>query len=255
MEFISGIYSDIGNVKEVNQDAALVRQAETEKGKVLFAVVCDGMGGLQKGELASATVIVKMSEWFENSFPDLLYCNFTPAAIKESWTQLLVQLDNQISAYGNTQGIQLGTTITALLLVNDAYYICNVGDSRIYYLNEEIQQVTRDQSYVQREIDMGRMTEEEALLSEQRSVLLQCIGVGAGVIPDFYVGEYAPSTAFLLCSDGFRHVISSQEMLNELHPQDLGDENDIMAKLKKLTDAAKLRREDDNITAVLIHII
>lgn len=255
MEFISGIYSDIGNVKEVNQDAALVRQAETEKGKVLFSVVCDGMGGLQKGELASATVIVKMSEWFENRFPDLLYRNFTPAAIKESWTQLLVQLDRQISAYGNTQGIQLGTTITALLLVNDAYYICNVGDSRIYYLNEEIRQVTRDQSYVQREIDMGRMTEEEALLSEQRSVLLQCIGVGAGVIPDFYVGEYAPSTAFLLCSDGFRHVISSQEMLNELHPQDLGDENDIIAKLKKMANVAKLRREDDNITAVLIHII
>lgn len=255
MEFISGIYSDIGNVKEVNQDAALVRQAETEKGKVLFAVVCDGMGGLQKGELASATVIVKMSEWFENVLPHLLYHDFTPAVIRESWTQLLVQLDNQISAYGSAQGIQLGTTITALLLVNDAYYICNVGDSRIYYLDEEIRQVTRDQSYVQREIDMGRMTEEEALFSDQRSVLLQCIGVGSGVVPDFYVGEYVPSTAFLLCSDGFRHVISSQEMLNELHPQDLGDESDIVGKLKKLTDVAKLRREDDNITAVLIHII
>lgn len=255
MKFVSSICSDIGNIKKVNQDAALVRQAEIERGTVLFAVVCDGMGGLQKGELASSTVILRMSDWFEKSFPELLYQNFTPAAIKESLMQLFGQLDSQISAYGNAHGIKLGTTMTALLLVDDAYYICNIGDSRIYYLDNEIRQMTKDQSYIQREIDMGRMTEEEALLSDQRNVLLQCIGAGKGVVPDFLIGEYQPSTAFLLCSDGFRHVISNQEMLNELYPEDLGDESDIEQKLRRLTDVVKLRYEDDNITAILIHAI
>lgn len=255
MRFVSGICSDAGNVKKVNQDAALVRQAETDYGRVLLAVVCDGMGGLQKGELASSAVIRRMSDWFEESLPFLLYDGLTPASLKDSWTSLLDRINDEISVFGDNQGIHLGTTITALLLVKDAYYICNVGDSRIYQLTEEIRQLTRDQSYVQQEMDMGRMTKEEALRSSKRNVLLQCIGVGERVMPDYYIGEFAPSSAFLLCSDGFRHMLSGEEILNELYPKDLAGEDDIEMKLRKLIDVVKNRREDDNITAVLVKVL
>lgn len=255
MRYLSGVYSDIGISKKVNQDAAMIRKAETKMGNVLFAVVCDGMGGLEKGELASSTVISGMSDWFGQVLPDLLYHNFTSEAIKNSWMNVISELNGIICNYGEEKGIYLGTTLTALLLLEDAYYICNVGDSRTYYLNHQIRQMTQDQSFVQQEMDMGRMTEEEALLSEQRNVLLQCIGVGHSVAPDFYIGEYKDSSAFLLCSDGFRHVISSQEIWENLRPDMLNGEKDIEEKIKELVELVKSRQEEDNITAVLIHAI
>lgn len=252
MQYLSGICTDIGIKKKVNQDAALIRQAETEKGNVILAVVCDGMGGLEKGELASATVINGMSKWFETDFPNLLYHDFTARMIKNSWMQLVLSINDQIRNYGEQRNIQLGTTMVALLLVEDAYYICNIGDSRIYYLDNGIKQMTRDQSYIQQEMDMGRMTEEEALKSNKRNVLLQCIGVSNRVIPDFYFGEYKESSAFLLCSDGFRHVIQNQEMWDILRPDLLESEQDIEGKILKLIELAKDRQEEDNITAGLI---
>lgn len=255
MKCLTGMCSDIGIVKKVNQDAALIRQAKTNKGSVLFAVVCDGMGGLEKGELASSTVIKGMSDWFEQKLPYLLYHSFTSEQIKNSWTDVLLELNDRISQYGNAQSIQLGTTITALLLVEDVYYICNVGDSRIYHLNDGIRQMTRDQSYIQQEIDMGRMTEEEALHSSQRNMLLQCVGAGDYLLPDFYIGEYKENSAFLLCSDGFRHVITNQEIWDVLRPDKLTGKQDIEAKIKKLVELVKTRQEKDNITAVLIHTL
>lgn len=255
MKCLTGMCSDIGITKKVNQDAALIRQAKTNKGNVLFAVVCDGMGGLEKGELASSTVIKGMSDWFEEKLPHLLYHNFTSEKIKNSWTDVLLELNDRISQYGNTQSIQLGTTMTALLLVEDAYYICNVGDSRVYHLSDEIRQMTRDQSYIQQEIDMGRMTEEEALHSSRRNMLLQCVGAGDYLLPDFYIGEYKENSAFLLCSDGFRHVITNQELWDVLRPDKLMGKQDIEEKIKKLIELVKTRQEKDNITAILIHTL
>ena len=192
------------------------------------------MGGLEKGELASATVIHSMINWFENDFPNLLYENYTASMIKNSWMQTILKVNESICNYGEEHHIQLGTTLTALLLVEDVYYICNVGDSRIYYLDSGIRQITRDQSYVQQEIDMERMTEEEALKSDKRNILLQCIGARNQVTPDFYFGEYQTSSACLLCTDGFRHVINNQEMWDTLRPDLIENELDIERKILKL---------------------
>ena len=254
MEYLSTICTDIGITKKVNQDAAIVLQADTEKGNVLFAIVCDGMGGLQKGELASSTVIAGMEKWFEEVFPSLLYQNFTFEALKNSWLNVILELNDRIRVYGEGLHINLGTTLTMLLLVDDAYYICNIGDSRIYYLKDGVHQLTRDQSYIQQEIDMGRMTEEEASRSNQRSVLLQCIGVAERVVPDFYCGEYTGSSAFVLCSDGFRHVISNDEMWNCLNPTQLVGEEQMKQNVLYLIDVIKVRGEEDNITAVLVSV-
>lgn len=254
MEYISVICSDIGNTKQVNQDASLVLKAETEMGNIAFAVVCDGMGGLDKGELASTTAILGMQEWFENIFPSLLYSDFTYASLKSSWLDTILEVNERIRMYGEQIHINLGTTLTALLLVNDAYYICNIGDSRIYYIKDGVSQLTRDQSFIQQEIDMGRMTEEEAMYSKQRNVLLQCIGVSESVTPDFYCGEYGVDSAFVLCSDGFRHEISNEEMWNCLNPNFLSGEKQIEGNLRYLIDLVKSRGEQDNITATLVSV-
>ena len=252
MKYFSGICSDVGIRKKVNQDAAMICQADTRMGNVMLAVVCDGMGGLEKGELASSTVINGMAEWFEETFSHILYHDFTTNAIKDSWMHVIMTMNEQIQEYGKQHGIQLGTTMAALLLVQDSYYICNIGDSRIYYLKNQVDQVTRDQSYVQQEVDMGRMTEEEALHSDKRNLLLQCIGAGDQVEPDFYFGEYQNNSAFLLCSDGFWHELELREIWEALQPDFLVDQADIEEKVQKLIDLAKDRQERDNITAVLV---
>ena len=255
MKYISSICSDVGVKKAVNQDAVLVRQAVTGKGNILFAAVCDGMGGLEKGELASSMVISKMSCWFEETFPDILYHDFTPEGIEKSWKKEIYELNGEIYAYGETLDIRMGTTLTMLLLVEDTYYICNVGDSRIYYLKEKIQRMTHDQSYVQHEIDMGRMTEEEALYSKQRNILLQCIGAGTMVSPDFYAGAYKSNSVFILCTDGFCHVITEQEIWNMLQPEALKDSKNMEEKIRQLVETVKNRKEEDNITVTLIHAV
>lgn len=295
MRYISGICSSAGVRNMVNQDAAMICQAKTEKGDVLLAVVCDGMGGLEKGELASAAVIDGMMQWFEQMFPGLLYHDAAVDVIWDEWKRVVWQYNAKIRCYGESRGICMGTTMAALLLTEEAYYICNVGDSRIYYLdglsgnaksslacaapapspddlsgiarpslicaspdtslNFQICRLTRDQSWVQREIDLGRMTEEEAGHSDRRNVLLQGIGFQGLVKPDFYFGRYGTHAAFLLCSDGLWQAVREQEMWEILRPDLLSGEKDIESKLAKLEGLARGRGETDDITVLLIHVV
>lgn len=255
MRYVSSICSDIGIRRKINQDAALVCQAKTEKDTILFAVVCDGMGGLEKGELASSTVISRMSDWFQNVFPSILQHEWNSETLKKSWIREIAELNKMIYTFGKKRNIRLGTTLTMLLLAEDTYYICNVGDSRIYYLRNTIQLITRDQSYVQREVDMGRMTKQEALRSNQRNILLQCIGAGVTVMPDFYKGKYKSDASFVLCSDGFWNAITEEEIWNMLRPDELDQQKDMDEKIEQLVETVKHRKEEDNITVTLIHAV
>lgn len=239
----------------MNQDTAVTCSAKTKKGNVILAAVCDGMGGLEKGELASSTVIMGVLNWFKEIFPGLLYHNFTSQAVKDSLEKVITELNNRIRSYGEWKNIYLGTTMTVLLLVDDEYYICNVGDSRAYYLGNQIRQITKDQTFIQQELDMGRMTEEEALYSNYQNMLLQCIGVGTYVIPDFYMGKCEDCSTFLLCSDGFRHMLSKQEMWETLQPDMLCNEKRMEEGIKKLVELARSRGEKDDITVLLVHVI
>lgn len=230
----------------------LVCQAETRFGSVCMAVVCDGMGGLRRGELAGSTVVTEMAGWFEHSLPDILYHHFSVSEIKISLRQLVSGVNRRIQVYGERQGIKLGTTMTALLLVGDTYYICNIGDSRIYYLEDGIKLLTRDQSYVQRQVDLGRMTANEALHSSDRNILLQCIGGEGEAFPDFYVGEYREKSGFLLCSDGFWHELYEEELRTGLRPEDFRAREDIEDRLLSMIGMVKDRGETDNITGAYV---
>ena len=146
----------------------------------------------------------------------------------------------------------MGTTIVAMLIMNDHYYLMNVGDSRAYLLADQLYQLTKDQTFVQYEIDAGRLTEEEAKYHPQRNVLLQCVGASEVVTPDFYEGPVYPDTVFMLCSDGFRHIITPEEIYQYLNPSVLVDENVMKNNAVYLTELNKQRREVDNISVALI---
>ena len=116
MEFLTAVHTDVGIKKQTNQDSALLMEADTDMGKVLFAVVCDGMGGLAKGEVASATLIKEYAIWFERDFPDLLYHGLTPELLRRSMENVVQQMNLRISAYGRGLGISLGTTVVGLVI-------------------------------------------------------------------------------------------------------------------------------------------
>lgn len=254
MRFVTAACTDVGIKKDTNQDSMLIMQAETDYGMVQFAAVCDGMGGLSKGELASATAVRALSKWFTDEFPQIFYNGLDDVALQDSLCILVQDISDYIGDYGKKIGSNLGTTIVALLIACGRYFIVNVGDSRAYRIAEGLEQITHDQTVVQREIDMGRLTPEEAMVDPRRSVLLQCVGATENVIPDFYIGTVSGYENFLLCCDGFRHVISPEEFYEGLNPSVAATEAQMTANLQYFVDTNKYRRETDNISAILIHL-
>lgn len=252
MKFITAVHTDVGIKKSTNQDSIFVETAQTDNGEVLLAVVCDGMGGLKKGEVASAILIRAFSRWFHREFPQLLYGDFDVNKLRESWTKLILEQNNRIAQYGADNYVSLGTTLVALLLVDNVYYIINVGDSRAYLIRDRMQQLTTDQTFVQREMDLGRMTPEEAMRSPKRNVLLQCVGASLEIEPDFYVGEYEADSLFMLCSDGFRHVVSAEEFFERLNPDASAGQKQMQENAVFFTELNKSRNETDNISVILI---
>ena len=250
--YITAWCTDIGIQKETNQDSALLMQAETVVGSVLLAVLCDGMGGLAKGEVASAAVIRAFREWFRQELPGMLGDTDFPQILSQSWNRVIHHMNVQIADYGSSAHIGLGTTVTAMLIVEDQYYIANVGDGRVYLLEDQIFQLTHDQTFVQKEIDAGRMTFEQATQDARRSVLLQCVGASPVVNPDYLSGRITRGQKYLLCCDGFRHVISPQEIYETL--QGTMSQEEMESGIRYLIELNKQRQEMDNITALMIAI-
>lgn len=252
MNFLTAFHTDIGIKKKTNQDSLLIHQAQTDAGNVLLAVICDGMGGLAKGEVASACMIRDFSDWFRLNFPNMLSAGLQPEALRASWEKLVSSVDQKIANYSIEHNVSMGTTCVALLLIENTYYIMNIGDSRIYLLSDNIYQMTKDQTYVQQEMDAGRMTYEQAMRDSKRNVLLQCVGASPRIEPDFFMGDVRANQCFMLCCDGFRHVIDPQEFYQFLNPTISNDPNVMRQNLVYLTEMNKQRNETDNITAILI---
>lgn len=255
MSFLATVHTDAGIGKENNQDSALQIEARTDFGGVMLSVVCDGMGGLDKGEVASATVIEAFGEWFEKELPKLIHLEDVERMIFGEWEELILDCNQKISAYADELRIKMGTTLNAILFLRGRYYIANVGDSRAYLLSDGLYQLTKDQTLVQREVDMGRLTAEKAAVSPRRNILLQCVGASPIVTPDYYSGSFAAGQVFMQCSDGFRHVVTGEEIYRYLNTQELTDERKMADNAVYLTELNKNRQEKDNITVLLVKVV
>lgn len=252
MNFIVSANTDIGLVKNTNQDSLSVKVINTPTGKMTFAILCDGMGGLAKGEVASASVIRAFDFWVNSVLPQLCSCSLDENTIKAQWEKILLDQNNIIKTYGQRQGVKLGTTAVVMLLTDTNYYIMNVGDSRAYEIADGMSQITYDQTFVAREVALGNMTPEQAEVDERRSVLLQCIGASEEVYPDFFVGPAAVNATYMLCSDGFRHEITPTEIYSAFHPDVLLDDKTMNQNTLNLIELNKQRNERDNISVVLV---
>lgn len=224
MRFEAAGWTDVGRVKETNQDSFVIKIANTNMGDMAMVAVADGMGGLMKGELASATAVRSLSVWFDEKLPLSLEATAGSVGgferfVEGQWEGLAQDLNLRIMRYGMKERMNLGTTLTAMLVLGGRYSIVHVGDSRVYEITDEaVCQLTEDQTFVKREMDAGRMTPEEALVHPQRNVLLQCLGSSKEVKPEVTSGNLRRDATYLLCSDGFRHVLTEKELLGRLSP-------------------------------------
>ena len=250
MRYIATADTDVGISKSTNQDSVLIKHASTDIGEVLMAIVCDGMGGLAKGELASATVIREFARWFEEDLPFELN-NLDMQVIGGKWALMLKNLNLKIQQYGAQHGASLGTTFSGILLAGNQYVIAHVGDTRVYQIGTSLNQLTTDQTFVAREVSRGTMTAEQAKTDKRRNLLLQCVGASKSVEPQIICGT-SESGAYMICSDGFRHEITEAEMYESLNPINFTHKNAMHSKAKYLIEQVKSRNERDNISVVLI---
>lgn len=254
MEYIAGAYTDKGNVKKTNEDSLSVRIAALDQGQVLMAVVCDGVGGFAKGELASGIVVQGFNHWFEQDLKRLMQ-GFTWQALEQEWFSLINTLNNQIVDYGFDHHMTIGTTIAATLMFQNKALILNVGDSRVYRIRESLEQLTKDQSLVQLEVDQGRLKAEDMEKDPRRNLLLQCIGAKRILHPVLTIETVEADAVWFLCSDGFRHTLAEKEIVQGLSLKKLKTTETMRKQLAKLVKRVKSRKERDNISVIAIKTI
>jgi serine/threonine protein phosphatase PrpC len=252
MNFIISANTDIGTVKATNQDSLHVKTINTSQGRMVFAIMCDGMGGLAKGEVASATVVKAFMDWSVTSLPALCNAPLEDTVIRAQWEQIITRENERIKAYGASQGVRLGTTVVAMLLTQNRYYILNVGDTRAYEIVSGLRQITADQTFVAREVALGNMTPEQAAVDSRRSVLLQCVGASDSVYPDMFFGDVQTNATYMLCTDGFRHEITPDEIFEKFRPEANYDQNMMNQNALSLIELNKYRNERDNISVILV---
>ena len=247
-------FSDKGNTREVNQDALVIRTEKTDVGPLVMAAVCDGVGGMSRGEVASSYVAHSLSEWFEHKLPGLLSEGYSFASVKAGIEYIIRKMSREVETFADMRQCQMGTTLSLLLLVDGHCVTANVGDSRIYEINGEgITQLTRDQSFVQRQVDLGNLTFEQAQTDDRRNILLQCVGVSAGLVPEIAERDASLGTAYLICSDGFRHKLSQEEIGAGIwQAATSGGRERMNGKLAEMARLCMSRGETDNITAAVV---
>lgn len=191
----SYIRSDQGKVRASNQDSGY-------SGYQLF-FVADGMGGHAGGDIASALVSQNVAQ-IDQGFTDL---DRTKKLLVESLVKANDQLSITVKDHPELHG--LGTTFSGLAQVGDKLVMAHIGDSRVYRVSGgKVEQVSKDHTFVQRLLDLGRITEEEALVHPRRSVLMRVLGdIEENPEIDIQVFDATPGDRWMICSDGLSGVV------------------------------------------------
>lgn len=256
MGYIVLTHTEAGAVKRADQDSYCFQVAETPYGHVAIAAVCDGVGGLHNGELASSTMIKLLLDWFKQELPCMLPGLMSGGkldgqALGVEIGMQLVRANDCVFGYGRSTDEPLGTTCTCMVSVGSSYAIAHVGDTRFYEIaGRNARVVTSDQTYVASEVRAGRMTESEARRHPQRNIILQAVGSQRDLDPEIVVGTLRGDATYLLCSDGFRNMLEPDEIVQAFDRNELAQAQDLQDIVANLCELIKERGEKDNITAV-----
>lgn len=228
--------SEVGLHRSGNEDSALING-------VLIAVA-DGMGGHAGGEVASKVAITTLAQ----ILPLLNNDEMDSESLEDFLLTALVEVDDEIriTAEANDRLSGMGTTLTSIALYRGKAYVLHAGDSRAYRLRgKEFTQITKDHSVVQELIDAGTITEEEAAVHPQRSVLTNVLMGHGNITPLLLEYDVKDGDKFLLCSDGLNAVLKNSEIESILKGEDA---------LNKLIELTYERGAPDNVTVVIAEV-
>ena len=237
--------TDVGLKRRDNQDTYAF-EAVGALGAVA-AVVCDGMGGVQGGQLASTLAV----STFLEDFSSHAHAGLTTEEIRALMTAAAVRANRAIYERAQTgeEYRGMGTTLVAALASPEAAVLCNVGDSRAYHIGAEgIRRVTRDHSVVAEMVESGEITPEEARLHPNRTLITRALGPDPSMACDTYAVPLAKGDCVLLCTDGLTGTVLDDEICDAVRGAEDG-----AAALQRLLELAKSRGAPDNVTAILIH--
>lgn len=234
LRFAAGSHK--GMIREGNEDSGYA-------GPRLLAIA-DGMGGQAAGEVASSEVISTLVV-LDDDIPgsDILTSLGTAVQRANDQLRMMVEEDPQLEG--------MGTTLTALLWTGQRLGLVHVGDSRAYLLRDGVlTQITQDHTWVQRLVDEGRITEEEATTHPQRSLLMRALGSGDHVEPDLSIREVRAGDRYLICSDGLSGVVSHQTLEDTLASYQGPQET-----VQELIQLALRGGGPDNITVIVADVL
>lgn len=218
--------TDKGDMRRDNQDNFWSARLEVDGREVGVVCICDGMGGLNNGRLASSKVVSTIREYVSSSL-DI-----------HGMVDRIKSVNKELCEIGKEH--QLGTTCTVVICDSGVYHILHIGDSRCYHISgDEVKQLTVDHSALQK---YGITKEkDEYLYNKYKSSLTRCIGVEDEIIIDYFTGRYCSGDAFLVCSDGFWHNGNILKAVRE-------------GNLSQYIGDCRLQGETDNITVSILEV-
>lgn len=231
--------TNIGLVRRENQDAFVTGHSSE---KTAFAVVCDGMGGANGGNVASEMAVRRVSERLAGTDLDTVTADSLNYIFESAIAAANIDIYDKAKESPEFSG--MGTTLVAAVALEQTLFVAHVGDSRAYLINGAgITRITKDHSVVQQMIEQGQLTESEAKNHPRKNFITRALGVEETVPYDYVDLPWQPGDKLLLCTDGLTNMVDDEEiarLVNEDNPAE------------KLVDAALKAGGTDNITACII---
>ena len=244
--------TDSGMVRSHNEDSIA---ADAEIG---LAVLADGMGGYNAGEVASgiavAMLTAEMRRALEDQEPHL--------TTGSSGEPVAVKLIRENSAKANASIFQtaksqpqyagMGTTLVVALFFDNRMAVGHIGDSRLYrFRNDKFEQVTRDHSLLQEQIDSGMISKEQARFSQNKNLVTRAVGIDPEVETEIHTYDVAPGDIYLLCSDGLSDMVTDNDIQSTLEAM----QSNLPLAAKQLVQQANDNGGRDNISVILVRVL
>ncbi|MCQ2449455.1 MAG: Stp1/IreP family PP2C-type Ser/Thr phosphatase [Clostridia bacterium] len=233
--------TDIGRVRVSNQDAYAINRLSED---TWLAVVCDGMGGANAGNVASAAATQEIMDYVNRSFRYGLSAEDHISLLQNAIRSANIAVYDLAAENPEYEG--MGTTVVAVIVTPKTFVVAHVGDSRAYLFGEKAQQLTRDHSVVQNLIESGQLTQEEARRHPRKNVITRALGITEDVYADCDVFDFDENDTILLCSDGLTNFVETEDLeqiVRKTPTEQLAD---------TLVARANYNGGGDNVTAVIV---
>ncbi len=230
--------TDVGKVRSINQDNVFFSDESVGKLPNLY-IVADGMGGHKAGDFASAYAVKSFLDKVKDS-----KSNNPITIIKQSLYKVNQEILDLANEHEEYQG--MGTTFVVAIILKGKLYVANVGDSRLYIINDYIRQITLDHSLVEELIRTGQLERRKGRYHPEKNIITRALGASEDVVPDFFEVVLEEEDRILLCSDGLSNMVEDDELRDIVMDNPLPKES-----VEQLIDRANFYGGKDNIGIVL----